>query len=66
MRRTEMAKASDGKISLRSRCSLLSLNRSSIYYEKADPSADVATLMNEIQDIYKERPFQGYKRITRN
>jgi hypothetical protein len=27
-------------------------------------SADVVTLMNEIQEIYLSRPFFGYRRIT--
>jgi putative transposase len=43
------------------------VNRSQQYYQptrSADKDMNDVTLMNEIQDIYARRPFQGYKRIT--
>ena len=43
---------------------LLGINRSSLYYHRQEISADVVTLMNEIQEIYLSYPFFGYRRIT--
>jgi len=56
-------------MSLRSACSVLGVNRSQQYYQptrSADKDMNDVTLMNEIQDIYARRPFQGYKRITQD
>jgi len=52
------------ELSLRRRCELLSVNRSSFYYtEKAPEVADV-DLLNAIRDIWERYPFYGYRRIT--
>jgi len=52
------------ELSLRRRCELLSVNRSSLYYtEKAPEVADV-DLLNAIRDIWERYPFYGYRRIT--
>ena len=56
-------------MSLRSACAVLQVNRSQQYYQPisaADKDMNDVTLMNEIQDIYAKRPFQGYKRITQD
>lgn len=56
-------------MSLRSACSVLGVNRSQQYYQpicSAEKDQCDVTLMNEIQDIYAKRPFQGYKRITQD
>lgn len=56
-------------MSLRSACAVLQVNRSQQYYQpisSADKDMNDVTLMNEIQDIYAKRPFQGYKRITQD
>lgn len=56
-------------MSLRKACSVLGVNRSQQYYQvsiSADKENLEVTLMNEIQDIYARRPFQGYKRITQD
>lgn len=52
-------------LSTRQKCQLLSVNRSSLYYQ-THPVIDDVTLMNEIADIYAKRPFQGYKRVARD
>ena len=52
------------QLSLRQKCDLLGVNRSSIYYASVQTEPDNVTLMNEISDIYAKRPFQGYKRMT--
>jgi hypothetical protein len=51
-------------MSIRSACTVLQVNRSQQYYQptrSADKNMKDVTLMNEIQDIYARRPFQGYE-----
>ena len=66
-RRTWVGKR-PANMSLRSACTVLEVNRSQLYYQPSirsgDKDMDDVTLMNEIQDIYARRRFQGYKRIT--
>ena len=50
-------------LSLRQQCKLLSINRSTLYYEPS-PNNDDSTLANEIHEIWLEMPFYGYRRIT--
>lgn len=63
-KRLELAGTPDKRLSVRQKCGLLSVNRSTLYY-KARPLLDthMATHMNEIGDIYARHPFKGYKRI---
>jgi putative transposase len=51
-------------LSKRARASMLGVNLSSLYYVAKSPSEDIVTLLNEIQEIYASRPFQGYRRVT--
>lgn len=51
------------QISIKRKCELLSINRSSLYYEKKIVTNDDVALMNEIHDIYCEYPFYGYRKI---
>lgn len=51
-------------LSVRQKCEILGVNRSHLYYKPKPIDDHEVTLMNEIQDIYSKRPFQGYKRIT--
>jgi putative transposase len=62
--RQKWAQHETAQLSLRRKCALLGVNRSSIYYASVPTEPDNVTLMNEIADIYAKRPFQGYKRIT--
>lgn len=50
-------------LSVRRQCSLLSVNRSTLYYEAVD-SAEDTRLANEIHELWLEMPFYGYRRIT--
>lgn len=50
-------------LSVRQQCSLLRVNRSTLYYRGADRVID-AQLANEIHEIWLEMPFYGYRRIT--
>ena len=62
-RRIELARAAHDELSMRHRCHLLNVPRSSAYYI-SQQGIDNADLMNEIREIYERRPFKGYKRIT--
>ncbi len=55
----------DSLLSLRKRCSLLAINRSTLYYKKEEIDIDDATLLNEIRDIWLIRSFYGFRRITK-
>lgn len=57
-----MIERSNTSLSIRQQCNLLSINRSTLYYEPR-PSND-SMLANEIQEIWLEMPFYGYRRIT--
>lgn len=52
------------EISIRRRCELLGLNRSTLYYEAKSPEIDDIDLLNVIRDIWQRYPFYGYRRIT--
>ena len=43
---------------------LLSLNRTSLYYEPAGPSAEEVAAKHHIDKLYTEHPYYGSRRIT--
>jgi putative transposase len=43
---------------------LLSLNRSSLYYQPVPPSAEEVALKHRIDELYTAHPYYGYRRIT--
>lgn len=45
------------------KCELLGVARSSMYYKSLPQESDSVQIMNEIQQIYGENPFYGYRRI---
>ncbi len=49
---------------LSTQASLLSLNRSSLYYRHAEPSAEELALKRRIDELYTASPFYGVRRIT--
>lgn len=63
-RRQELVKNDHVALSKRCRAKLLAVNLSSCYKKRKALSSETVTLMNEIRDIYAQRPFQGYRRIT--
>lgn len=65
-RRVELVRAALTPLSLRERCAALGVARSRFYYKQRvrDDINLTVHVMNEIRDIYAQRPFQGYKRIT--
>jgi len=50
------------QLSIKKRAELLSVNRSSVYYEPK--KVEDIEVMNEIRELYTERCFYGYRRIT--
>jgi putative transposase len=51
--------------SMRRQCELLSVNRSSVYYEPVGSDEDELALMRRIDELHLKRPFFGSRMITR-
>lgn len=58
-----MIRLNHKSLSVRRQCSLLQVNRSTLYYESADADEDIS-LANEIHELWLEMPFYGYRRVT--
>ena len=52
------------KLSIRRQCELLDLNRSSYYYEPTSESEENLAVMREIDRLYTQHPFLGYRVMT--
>ena len=63
--RQALIDASCEQLSLRRQCELLSINRSTLYYEAKPAVVDDCHLLNEIREIWERCPFYGYRRVTR-
>jgi putative transposase len=57
---------SEQRVSLRSRlqADLLSLSRSSLYYQPRPPSAEEVRLKHRIDEVYTQSPFYGSRKIA--
>jgi putative transposase len=51
-------------LSVRLQADLLDLNRTSLYYRSAPPSAEEIALKHRIDEIYTDRPFYGSRKIA--
>jgi putative transposase len=51
------------KLSVQKCCELLSINRSTIYYQQVLPEDD-DILCNYISEIYQQFPYYGYRKVT--
>jgi putative transposase len=51
--------------SVRRQCALLSLNRSSVYYDPRPESDLNDRLMRRLDELYTAHPFLGYRKLTR-
>ena len=51
------------KLSIKCRCTLLGLHRSTLYYEPQE-AVNETDLMNLIADIHAQRPQYGYRKVT--
>jgi len=55
---------SESELSITIQCQILSLNRSSLYYQNVEPlNHEDLEIMNRIDQIYTEYPFFGHRRI---
>jgi len=61
--RKKKIKGESAGVSVTRKCELLDVARSAVYYEPMPPNNDDVTVMNEIREIYQQRPFYGYRRI---
>ena len=52
------------ELSIRRQCELLGLNRSSYYYEPTSESEENLAVMREIDRLYTQHPFLGYRVMT--
>ena len=54
----------DAALPLTIQAELLSVSRSSLYYQSVQPSAEEVAIKHRIDEIYTEFPFYGSRRIT--
>jgi putative transposase len=60
-----MIEQNNPETSVRRQCALLSLNRSSVYYDPR-PSSDLnERLMRRLDEMYTAHPFLGYRKLTK-
>ena len=52
------------ELSIRRRCELLDINRSTLYYSANPAEIGDTDMLNMIRDIWEKHPFYGYRRIT--
>lgn len=52
------------KISVTSQCELLEISRFSMYYQGIEDSAENIEIINMIDEMYKEWPFYGNRKIA--
>jgi putative transposase len=62
--RRELVEWESDEISISRQTELLSLNRSSLYYQPVGANATTVKLRHRIDEIYTATPFYGYRRIT--
>jgi putative transposase len=53
------------ELAVSTQAELLSLNRSSLYYQPVPPSEEEIALKHRIDQIYTAYPFYGYRKITK-
>ncbi len=52
------------ELSLKAQCELLSLNRTSVYYQAIPPSPEEVALKHQIDELYTAHPFDGSRKIA--
>ena len=53
------------ELSIRRRCELLGINRSTLYYSAKPAEVGDIDVLNMIRDIWERYPFYGYRRISK-
>jgi len=51
------------EVSLRRQCALLGISRNAWYYQPRPESKETVGLMNQIDEIYTQHPYYGYRKI---
>lgn len=59
-----MLERDHSELSLKTQCDLLSLNRTSLYYQPMPPSPEELLIKRRIDEIYTAHPFYGSRKIT--
>ena len=54
----------ESEVPLSTQAELLSLSRSSLYYQPGPPSAEEVRLKHRIDEVYTQSPFYGARRIA--
>jgi putative transposase len=62
--RRQLIDREDPTLSVRRQCALLGLNRSGLYYEPVEETAENLRLMRRIDEQYTAYPFYGSRRMT--
>jgi putative transposase len=62
--RRELVEWEHGELSVSAQAQLLSLNRTSLYYQPVPPSAEEIALKHRIDELYTAHPYYGSRRIT--
>ena len=62
-KKKELIESELNTISILKQCELLDFNRSSYYYQDTQPSTQKMSVLREIDNIYTETPFFGYRKI---
>lgn len=52
------------EVSIRKQCELIGFNRSNFYYKPASESEEDIRIKNLIDEIYTDKPFFGYRKMT--
>ena len=60
----EMVNSEHPKLSVRSQCKILALNRSSYYHQPQGENQENLAIMKRIDEIYLTYPFYGSRRMT--
>jgi putative transposase len=59
-----LVERAEGELPLSLQADLLSLSRSSLYYQPRPPSAEEVRLKHRIDEIYTQSPFYGARKIA--
>ncbi len=60
-----MIRSQDRKVTVKRRCELVGLARSTSYYEPRGESGENLSLMRRMDEIYTDHPFYGVRQMTR-
>ena len=63
--RRKMINSQDSYLSIAEQCTLLSINRSSYYYQPKGLSAEDLEIMNVIDETYTAHPYYGSRRMSK-